>query len=81
MYFVPGFTFFTGVKVMSSAGSYEKLASSIVSLRKSELKSRLLSFKGSFKFDFTESYLDSLSADKLKHILLAAVMTKYKRGA
>lgn len=66
---------------MSSAGSYEKLASSIVSLRKAELKSHLLGFKGSFKFDFTESYLDSLSADRLKHILLAAVMTKYKRGA
>ena len=66
---------------MSSAGSYEKLASSIASLRKSELKSRLLGFKGSFKFDFTESYLDSLSAERLKHILLAAVMTKYKRGA
>lgn len=66
---------------MSSAGSYEKWVSSIASLRKSELKSRLLGFKGSFKFDFSESYLDSLNADKLKHILLAAVTTKYRKGA
>jgi len=66
---------------MSSASSYEKMISSIASLRKSELKSRLLNFKGSFKFDFTESYLDALSTDKLKHILLAAVAVKFKRGA
>ena len=66
---------------MSSSGSYEELISSIASLRKSELKSRLLRFKGSFKFDFTESYLDGLSTDKLKHILLAAVTTKFKKGA
>jgi hypothetical protein len=66
---------------MSSSDSYEELISSVASLRKSELKSRLLSFKGSFKFDFTESYLDSLSADRLKHILLAALMTKFKKGA
>jgi len=66
---------------MSSASSYEKMISSIASLRKSELKSRLLSFKGNFKFDFTESYLDSLSTDRLKHILLAAVATKFKKGA
>ena len=46
-----------------------------------ELKSRLLRFKGNFKFDFTESYLDGLSTDKLKHILLAAVTTKFKKGA
>ena len=63
---------------MGTASSFEKIVSAIASLNKSEVKKRLLHFKGGIKLDFTESYLDSLSTDKLRHILLAA-MTTLKR--
>ena len=63
---------------MGSASSFEKIVSAIAGLNKSEVKRRLLQFRGRIKLDFTESYLDSLSTDKLRHILLAA-MTKVRR--
>jgi hypothetical protein len=63
---------------MASASSFEKIVSAIASLNKSEVKRRLLHFRGRIKLDFSESYLDSLSTDKLRHILLAA-MTTIKR--
>jgi hypothetical protein len=66
---------------MVLARSLEQTASSINSLNKSELKRRLANFKGSFKLDFTKEHLDSLSVDKLRHILLAAVMTKARKRA
>ena len=46
---------------------------SINSMSKSEIKSRIMTFKGRFEFDFTEAYLDSLNIDKLRHILVAAM--------
>ena len=57
-----------------------KFAEDIASLSKSQAKKHLLNFKGRFKLDFTERYLDGLSADRLKHILLAAMLTKYKKS-
>ncbi|MHC5059575.1 MAG: hypothetical protein ACYTFK_00605 [Planctomycetota bacterium] len=59
---------------MASNKSFEQTASIINSLNKSQIKDRLMHFKGSFKFDFTEAYLDSLSTDNLRHILLAATL-------
>jgi len=56
--------------------AFEKFSASIVSMNKSQLKNRIKNFKGSFKLDFTDTYLDGLSEDKLRHILMAAVMTK-----
>lgn len=64
---------------MGSVSSFEKIAASIASLSKVQAKRRIQNFKGNFKLDFTESYLNSLSADRLKHILLAAMATKLKR--
>ena len=46
---------------------------SIDSMSKSEIKSQIMTFKGRFEFDFTDAYLDSLSIDKLRHILVAAM--------
>lgn len=46
---------------------------SINSMSKPEIKSRIMTFKGRFEFDFTEAYLDSLNIDKLRHILIAAM--------
>jgi len=58
--------------------SFEEIALSIASLKKPEVKRHLLNFRGGPKLDFTESYLDKLSLDRLRHILLAAVLTKMK---
>ena len=63
---------------MGSVNSLEKIAASIASLSKAQAKKRIQSFKGNFKLDFTESYLNSLSAERLRHILLAAMATKLK---
>jgi hypothetical protein len=39
-----------------------------------ELKRRIKNFRGRFKLDFTEAYLNRLSEDRLRHILLAALI-------
>ena len=52
----------------------EKTATSIATLNKGELKKRLRNFKGRFKLDFTDDYLNDLSVDRLRHILLAALI-------
>ena len=59
---------------MASRRYFEQTATSIASLGKSEIKRRLRNFSGRFKLDFTEDYLDNLSADRLRHILLAAMV-------
>jgi len=66
---------------MASSRSFEQVASTVSSLTKSQLKRRLLNFKGRFKLDFTEKYLDGLTIDKLRHILLGAMLTTSKRPA
>jgi hypothetical protein len=60
---------------MSSQRSLEEVAVSISSLGKTEVKRRIKNFRGRFKLDFTDEYLDSLSIDRLRHILLAALLT------
>lgn len=61
---------------MTSTRAFEKISASIVSMNKSQLKKRIKTFKGNFKLDFTDTYLDGLNEDKLRHILMAAAMTK-----
>jgi hypothetical protein len=39
------------------------------------MKKRIKNFKGQFRLDFSEDYLDSAGIDKLRHILLAALIT------
>jgi hypothetical protein len=63
---------------MNSPDSFEKMAMMITSLDREEIKVRLLNFEGRFKLDFTEDYLESLSIDRLRHILLAAMTTNAK---
>jgi hypothetical protein len=41
---------------------------------KSELKNRIRTFKGRFRLDFTDDYLNRASVDRLRHILLAAMI-------
>ena len=60
---------------MSPDISFEQACSYIMTLNKSELKERLLHFEGPLKLDFTDEYLQALPIDRLRHILLAAMVT------
>jgi hypothetical protein len=59
---------------MTSREYFEQTATSIAALGRTELKSRIKNFRGRFKLDFTEDYLNKLSVDRLRHILLAALI-------
>ena len=55
---------------------FEEASSSVSELDRSELKKRIKSFPGRFRMDFTDDYLDTASEDRLRHILLAAIVTQ-----
>ncbi len=59
---------------MVSEKYFEQTAASIASLGRDELKRQIRDFKGRFRLDFTDSYLDNLAVDRLRHILLAALI-------
>jgi len=65
---------------MVSSESLEQTATSIAALERDELKRRIRTFKGRFKLDFTEDYLNKLSVDRLRHILLAALINAEARA-
>ena len=52
----------------------ERIAAKLASMSRSQLKGSLRSLKARFRMDFTDEFLDSLSKDKLRHILLAALL-------
>ncbi|MFA5292834.1 MAG: hypothetical protein WC496_07355 [Phycisphaerae bacterium] len=64
---------------MDTERTFERLASSISSLGRSEVEKRLKNFRGNFRFDFTDEYLGSLTIDRLRHILFAAITAKLKK--
>ena len=57
----------------------EKTTVSIATLNRGQLKRQIKSFRGRFKLDFTEDYLETASIDRLRHILLAALITGKSR--
>jgi hypothetical protein len=65
---------------MSARSCFETEATSIATLGRNELKMRIRNFKGRFKLDFTDDYLNKLSVDRLRHILLAARMNARPRN-
>jgi hypothetical protein len=65
---------------MNTRSCLETEAASIAALGRNELKLRIRNFRGRFKLDFTEDYLNKLSVDRLRHILLAAVMNARSRN-
>ena len=65
---------------MASRAYFEQAATSIASLRKDELKRKIRNFKGRFKLDFTEDYLNTLSVSRLRHILLAVLINASPRN-
>jgi hypothetical protein len=66
---------------MSADISFEKMCSKIASMNKREVIRRLLNFDRSMKLDFTADYLEKLSTDRLRHILLAAFVTVNRKHA
>ena len=64
---------------MYSPGRFERAATSIAALQRPELKKRIKNFRGRFKLDFTDDYLDRISIDRLRHILLAALINAKSR--
>jgi hypothetical protein len=65
---------------MSSRQCFEREATSIAALGRHELERRIKNFRGRFKLDFTQDYLNRLSVDRLRHILLAALMNSRGRN-
>lgn len=65
---------------MATKKYFEREATSIAALGRYELERRIRNFKGRFKLDFTQDYLNKLSIDRLRHILLAAVMNSKGRN-
>ena len=59
---------------MNSHTYLERRTTQIATLDRDQLKKRIRSFRGPFPMDFTEDYLDAVSVDRLRHILLAAVI-------
>jgi hypothetical protein len=59
---------------MTAREYFEQTATSIAVLNRNELKRRIKNFKGRFKLDFSENYLNKLSVERLRHILLAALV-------
>jgi len=52
----------------------ERVAASLADLGRDDLKQRIKNFRGRFKLDFSDDYLDALSLDRLRHLLLAALI-------
>lgn len=65
---------------MASKGYLEQSATSIASLGKDKLKRRIKGFKGRFRLDFTDDYLNKITVDRLRHILLAALINAKTRS-
>jgi hypothetical protein len=65
---------FSKVMEMAASKCFERDATSIAALGRHELERRIKNFRGRFRLDFTEDYLNRLSVDRLRHILLAAVI-------
>ena len=59
---------------------FEQTASAIAQLNRDQLTARIKNFRGRFKLDFTEDYLDHLNIDRLRHILLAAHISAGSRS-
>jgi hypothetical protein len=59
---------------MISKEYFEQTATSLAALGRNELKRRIKGFRGRFKLDFGEDYLNKMSVDRLRHILLAALI-------
>ncbi|MEN6307705.1 MAG: hypothetical protein ABFD91_08115 [Anaerohalosphaeraceae bacterium] len=60
---------------------FEKMCCDVAAMSKREVKTQLLHFPGRLKLDFTEDYLDEQTVERLRHILLAALMVDMRKQA
>jgi hypothetical protein len=60
---------------------FETLCATVAGMSKAEVKRRILHFEGPIRLDFTEDYLNSLDLERLRHILLAALITAHRKCA
>jgi hypothetical protein len=65
---------FSKVRVMFARKYFDREITSITALGRIELTRRIRGFRGRFRLDFTEDYLSNISVDRLRHILLAALI-------
>jgi hypothetical protein len=54
---------------------FERNAVVIAALSREEVKNRIKGFQNARKLDFTDDYLDAISLDRLRHILLGVILT------
>lgn len=59
---------------MVTRTDFEKTATTVANLNTNELIRRISGFRGRFRLDFTEEYLKGQTVDRLRHILLAALV-------
>ena len=52
----------------------EQMITKIQRMDRKQLKQELIQFQANFTFDFTSDFLDSVSIERLRHIMLAAVL-------
>jgi hypothetical protein len=64
---------------MSAAQNYDRLARMISALGRNEVERKIKNFRGGFRLDFTDDYLKGLTVERLRHILFAAMATKFKK--
>jgi hypothetical protein len=55
-------------------GQFEQMAAALADLGRDDLKQRIKDFRGRFRLDFSDDYLDALSVERLRHLLLAALI-------
>ena len=68
--------FWEKARHMNSREYFERTATTLAGMGREQLKKQIRGFKGRFKMDFTEDYLNRLSVDRLRHVLLAALITE-----
>ncbi len=64
--------------MMGQSSRADELACQIATMNRRRITQELLNFQGRFKMDFTPQYLESLSEDRLRHILLAAKLQQLR---
>jgi len=60
---------------VDSRSYVERRVVAIAALSREEVKQQIKGFQDARKLDFTDDYLDAISLDRLRHILLAVVLT------
>jgi len=60
---------------MFSDRKLDKVTTSIARLGRDELTKKIKNFRGRFQLDFTDDFLQKTPVDRLRHILLAAVIS------